>query len=235
MSVAVFLSGSGTNFEALYKRQSELEELNNCAATIDLVFSNIPECPGAVKAGKLGLNNIALSSKNFYESLGKSADDEKARELYDQRVVRLIEQEINPDLIVLAGYRRKLSGVFYNRFKDKIINLYPGDITKSYLTTGVPASVQAVRNNDTVIKCTVYIDTEGERFGPAIAQSKAILLDKYSEENIDKLDLELREKAEWVTYPFVIFDLISRGRISVDDNKNIYLDGEVLPKNGLQL
>ena len=48
-------------------------------------------------------------------------------------------------------------------------------------------------------------------------------------------DMEIREKAEWSTFPFVVYDLISHGRISVDDDDKVYLDDSVLPENGLQL
>ena len=235
MSVAVFLSGSGTNFEALFKRQIELEELNLCSAGIDIVFSNVPDCTGIQKARDLGINTVTISSKKFFESIGKPIDDERSREQYDLEVIKLIENKIKPDLIVLAGYRRKLSSLFHRKFKNKIINMYPGDITRDYLIHGVPASLQAIRNNDPEIRCTVYIDRDNQRFGPVIAQSGPIMLDKYNEENISDLDDELREKAEWTTLPLVIFDLISNGRISVDENDNVYLDDSLLPESGYQL
>ena len=235
MSIAVFLSGSGTNFEALISRQLELEGKNIGAAKIDVVYSNVPGCPGMKKAADMGIKTLSISSKKFFESLGKPPDDQGSRELYDHQVIELLDRHIQPDLIVLAGYRRKLSGAFYGKYKNRIINLYPGDITLSYLETRVPASLQAIRNNEKEIKCTVYIDRENVRFGPAIAQSKPVLLELYNEENIDELDMEIREKAEWSTFPFVVYDLISHGRISVDDDDNVYLDDSVLPENGLQL
>ena len=235
MSIAVFLSGSGTNFEALFRRQIELEKQNSCYAGIDIVFSNVPDCIGVQKAKNLKINTVAISSKKYFESIGKSVDDEQSREQYDHEVVKLIENKIKPDLIVLSGYRRKLSSYFHKKFKNKIINMYPGDVTRDYLIHGVQASLQAIRNNDPEIRCTVYIDRENQRFGPVIAQSKPISLDKYNEENISDLDDELREKAEWTTLPFVIFDLISQGRISIDENDKVYLDDAVLPGTGLQL
>ena len=235
MSIAVLLSGLGTNFEALYRRQSEFYEKNIKSAKIDLVFSNVPGCLGTVKAEKYGIKTVYFSSKQFFESIEKLVDDENSRELYDLEVIKLIENEINPDLLVLAGYRRKLSGLFYKRFKNTIINMYPGDTTKDYLIQGVPASVQAIRNNDSEIRCTVYIDRENQRFGPVIAQSEPILLERYNENNVAELDDEIRRKAEWTTLPFVVFDLISHGRISIDDNDNVYLDNSLLPKTGYRL
>ncbi len=235
MSVAVLLSGTGSNFEALHRRQTDLCRENIQPARIDLVFSNVPHCRGIITAGKLGIRTAVLSSKEFFEELGKPADDENARKLYDLEALKLIEESCSPDLIVLAGYRRKLSSVFYKKFKNAIINMYPGDTTKKYLVRGTPASVQAIKNKDPEIRCTVYIDQEGKRFGTAIAQSKPISLESYSKDNIEKLDDRIRTESEWTTLPFVVFDLISHGRVSIDSNGNLYLDKQLLPETGHRL
>lgn len=232
MSVAVLLSGTGSNFEALHRRQTQLCRENIQPARIDLVFSNVPQCRGIITAGKLGIRTAVLSSKKFFEELGKSADDENARKLYDLEAIKLIEDITSPDLIVLAGYRRKLSSVFYKKFKNAVINMYPGDTTKKYLVRGTPASVQAIKNKDPEIRCTVYIDLEGKRFGASIAQSKPISLKNYSKGNIEELDDRIRTEAEWTALPFVVFDLISHGRVSVDSNGNVYLDKQLLPETG---
>jgi len=235
MSVAVLLSGSGRNFEALYRKQTELYKQNIKSAKIDLVFSNVPECRGIITARKLGIKTAVLSSKQFFESLGKPVDDEDSRKLYDLETIKLIEDNSTPDLIVLAGYRRRLSSVFYKNFKNAIINMYPGDTTKDYLIRGVSAAVQGIMNKDTEIRCTAYIDQEGQRFGPAVAQSKPISLEKYSERDIEELNDKISTKAEWITLPFVVFNLISQGRISTDNSNNVYLDKKLLPKTGYRL
>ncbi len=235
MSVAVLLSGSGRNFEALYRKQTELYKQNIKSAKIDLVFSNVPECRGIITAKELGIKTAVLSSKQFFGSLGKPVDDEGSRKLYDIEAIKLIEDNSTPDLIVLAGYRRKLSSVFYQRFKNAVINMYPGDITKNYLIRGVPAAVQGIRNKDTEIRCTVYIDQEDQRFGSAVAQSKPVSLEKYNERNIEDLNYKIRVEAEWVTLPIVVFDLISQGRISTDNSGKVYMDKKLLPKTGYRL
>ena len=161
MSIGVFLSGSGTNFTAVaeYQSKSNLKE-----AAISFVFSNVPDCPGIKKAEDYGIKTYSLSSKQFFADLGLSPDDEKGRNSYDSKVLDLLSEHQNTDLIVLAGYRRKLSPVFYDYFGDRIINMYPGDITRDYLVTGVPASLQAIRNKDSEIACTVYIDNKNTEY-----------------------------------------------------------------------
>ncbi|MGH7888944.1 MAG: hypothetical protein ACRENF_00145, partial [Thermodesulfobacteriota bacterium] len=55
MSVAVFVSGSGTNLLALYEEQKKLERSGETNyGRIDLVFSNVPDCIGVERAKELG-------------------------------------------------------------------------------------------------------------------------------------------------------------------------------------
>ena len=236
MSVAVFISGLGTNFEAIWKEQKLLEKSeNNNYAKIDTVFTNVPNCTGAIKAKECEVSVLSLSSKSFFNLINKNPDDTETRKYYDASVVSLIEQVCSPDLIVLAGYRRKLSEVFFDKYENKIINLYPGDTTKDYLVTGVTASLQALRNNEKEIKCSVYIQKKDRRFGPVIAQSKPISLDGYNEKQVDQIDEKIRKDGEWKVFPFVVHELIGKGRVSIDSDNNIYIDGKMMSEKGYQL
>ena len=235
MSVAVLLSGSGTNFAALFEEQKRLElkgEKN--FGRIDVVFTNVPNCRGAQLAEEYGITVSRLSSKKFFEFLDADPDDEEGRKYYDAAAILNIEEVCNPDLIVLAGYRRKLSSIFHKKYKNKIINLYPGDITKDYLITGVDASVQALRAGENSIKCTVYLEKEGERFGPAIIQSKPISLTGFVESDKDRMNEKIRQEGEWKIYPFAVHNLIAKGCIEFDEYDNIYLEGVKLDPPGLQ-
>lgn len=236
MSVAVFLSGSGTNFIALYEEQKKLEKKGaKNYGRIDVVFTNVPNCRGAQIAEEYDIPVVGLSSKKFFEILEKDPDDENARNYYDTAAILNIEEICYPDLIVLAGYRRRLSSVFHRKYKNKIINLYPGDISKDYLVRGVDASVQAIRAKENSIKCTVYLENEHERFGSAIVQSKAISLQGYVESDKDLINERIREKGEWKIYPFAVHNLIAKGCIEVDEENNVYLEGVKIDKEGLQL
>ena len=150
-------------------------------------------------------------------------------------ILNILSEFTETDIIVLAGYRRKLSHIFYNTFSNRIINMYPGDITKEYLITGIPASLQALQNKEEEIKCTVYLDREDIRFGSAILQSKPLKLEGYTEANISELDSEIREKAEWTALPYTIFEIIAREELSVDEMGNLYLNDILLNENGFQL
>jgi phosphoribosylglycinamide formyltransferase-1 len=235
MSVAVFISGSGTNFVSIYQEQKRLErEGNNIYGRIDAVFTNVPQCAGAAKAREAGIPVISLSSKLYFSSIGKNPDDDVARDYYDAAVIALLEDICKPDLIVLAGYRRRLGGALLGRYDNRVVNLYPGDITKEYLVRGVDASVQAIRAGESAVKCTVYLEREDERFGPALAQSRPVSLTGYGEGDAEAMNELIRSEGEWRIFPYTVHDLIAGGRLSIDEHDNVYLDGNLLEKGGFQ-
>jgi len=235
MSVAVFVSGSGTNLVALYEEQKRVEGMGEKNyGRIEVVFTNAPGCRGAEIARGFEIPVVCLSSKSYFEILGKSPDDEESRNHYDAATIALIEEISTPQLIVLAGYRRRLSGLFINRYQNRILNLYPGDITKPYLVRGVDASIQALRAGEKTIKCTVFFARERERFGPALIQSQPISLEGLKEEDMEEIQEKIRKEGEWRIFPFAVHHLIARGKVGIDGEDNVYVDGVRMPKEGYQ-
>ncbi len=189
MNIAVFVSGSGTNLRAICEKQKELEiKGEKQFGAVKIVFTNVPNCVGTEIAKEYKIPVVSLSSKRYSETLGISADDDELRKYFDAAAITLIESVCKPDLIVLAGYRRKLSSLFYESYENKIINLYPGDITKDYLTAGVQAPIQALRKNENDIKATVYLEQKDKRFGKSILQSCSVSLKGFLEDDIDTLN-----------------------------------------------
>ncbi len=232
---AVLLSGSGTNFIAVHEEGKLLAAGGGKPfAVIGAVFTNVPGCEGVLKAAGLGIPVLSLSSKIFFSSLGVNPDDDGARDYFDAAAAALIEEVCSPDVILLAGYRRRLGGMFLRRYRNRVVNLYPGDITKGYLVKGVDASVQAIRAGEGSIKCTVYLEREQERFGPALVQSEPLSLAGYREEDAGAVNELIRSKGEWKIFPYAVHNLIAGGRLGIDGDDNVYLDGKKLGKEGYQ-
>jgi phosphoribosylglycinamide formyltransferase-1 len=235
MKVAVLVSGSGTNFLKIYEEQLRLEKLGEKNyGKVEVVFTNVANCKGAEKARDLGIPVLSLSSKSFFEILHTNPDNNQARDYYDAATITMIEDICTPDIVALAGYRRRIGGLFLNHYKNRIVNLYPGDITKGYLIRGVDASIQALRAGERYIKCTVYLEKDDQRFGPSIVQSQLISLQGYEERDAPKMQEKIREEGEWRIYPFAIHRLIAKGRLGIDQNENIYVDGKRIPETGYQ-
>lgn len=237
MKILVLASGRGTNFEKIHSRQTELEqEGQKNYGTIEHVFSNDPEAPVLKKAKALKIETSSISSEKFFTDIGKHPSDENGRTLYDLSVISLVEKIFEPDLVVLAGYRRRLSRLFTERFANRILNLYPGDTTKNYLVRGKSACVQALENGEKALRCTVYIENDPEtRFGTVVAQSADISLEGFCIGDGAAMEEKIRERGEWKLFPFVVHDLIANGRVAINGENNIYVDGQETGKNGFTL
>ncbi|MCY4379841.1 MAG: formyltransferase family protein [Candidatus Dadabacteria bacterium] len=233
MKILVLASGRGTNFEKIHSRQMELEqEGRKNYGTIEHVFSNDPKAPVLAKAEALGIETSSISSEKFFADIGKPPSDEGGRILYDSAVISLIEEALEPDLVVLAGYRRRLSHLFTERFANRILNLYPGDTTRDYLVRGKSACVQAIENGERTIRCTVYLENDPEtRFGTVVAQSADISLEGFGIGDGAAMEERIREQGEWRLFPFVVHDLFANGRVAIDEEKNIYVDGSKTGKS----
>ena len=237
MKILVLASGRGTNFEKIHSRQTELEQDGgkNYGA-VEHVFSNNPEAAILAKAEALGISTSSISSESFFGDLGKHPSDEDGRALYDSAVISHIEELFEPDLLVLAGYRRRLSRLFTKRFPNRILNLYPGDTTRDYLVRGKVACVQALENGEKAIRCTVYLENNPEtRFGTVIAQSADISLEGFGTGDVAAMEEKIREQGEWKLFPFAVHDLIANGRVAIDGENNIYVDGRKVGESGFSL
>ena len=237
MKILVLASGRGTNFEKIHSRQMELKQSGQKNyGTVEHVFSNDPKAPVLEKAKALKIETSSISSEKFFADIGKPPSDEDGRVLYDSAVISLIKEIFEPDLVVLAGYRRRLSRLFTERFANRILNLYPGDTTRDYLVRGKSACVQAIENGERTIRCTVYLENDPEtRFGTVIAQSADISLEGFGIGDGAAMEEKIREQGEWTLFPFVVHDLIANGRVAIDEGKNIYVDGLRTGRSGFSL
>ncbi|CAK5263028.1 unnamed protein product [Mycena citricolor] len=121
--IAVLISGSGTNLQALIDAQNTPALPN---AEIVLVFSNRKAAYGLTRAVEANIPTGYLALKTFLNSNpGKSRDD------YDAEVARRVFESW-PDLVVLAGWMHVFGDGFLNIARDAkdgqgvpVINLHP--------------------------------------------------------------------------------------------------------------
>ena len=88
ITLAVLLSGSGTNLQAI------IDCINNgkLQADIKIVISNNKNAFGLERAEQCGLKNLCIDHQEF-----------KDRETYDRKLIQIISEE-NIDFIVLLNY-----------------------------------------------------------------------------------------------------------------------------------
>ncbi|CEM61344.1 phosphoribosylglycinamide formyltransferase [Treponema phagedenis] len=107
-NIAVLISGGGTNLQSLI----DAAENKQIAGKIVLVISNKETAYGLERAKKHGIPAVFLSPKG----IPNTAYAEKLLEVFDKYAV---------DLIVLAGWIRKIESKIISRYKNKIINIHP--------------------------------------------------------------------------------------------------------------
>ncbi len=112
--IAVFCSGGGSNFKSIYRSIAE-KPLN---AEIVLCLSNRSQCGAMAFAHEQGIATVHITEKQF------NSFDEFAGTM----VKRLKDAQI--DVVLLAGYMRKVPDAVVRAFPDRMLNIHPALLPK---------------------------------------------------------------------------------------------------------
>ncbi len=112
--IAVFCSGNGSNFKALF----EVIRNKQLPAEIVLCISNRSQCGAMEFAQQNGITTLHITEKQF------SSFDEFACAM----VEGLKKHQI--DIILLAGYMRKVPDAVVAAFPDRMLNIHPALLPK---------------------------------------------------------------------------------------------------------
>lgn len=163
--IAVFLSGRGSNFEALREAVDE----GRINAAIALVFSNKADAPGLLKAREAGLETLFLDPKAHAN-----------REEYDQAIARELGKR-GIDLICLAGYMKVLTPGLCEAFKHRILNIHPALLPAF---PGLHVQQKAIDWGVRVSGCTVHFVAAEVDMGPIVLQAVVPVLQDDTEETL---------------------------------------------------
>ncbi len=152
MKLAVLVSGTGTNLQALLDAEARGEL---APATIAVVVSNRPGVQALARAERASKPAIVVDHKQF-----------ASRTAFEDRLLAVMSEHA-VDAIVLAGFMRVLTSHFVERFPLRIVNTHPS-LLPSF--PGVDAAAQAIAYGVKVTGVTVhFVDTSLDG-GPIIAQ-----------------------------------------------------------------
>ena len=161
LDVVVLVSGGGTNLQAVTDAVDEGRITN---ARIAGVISNNPNAYALERARKKGIANCCISPKMF-----------ETREEFNEKFLEAVD-EMEPDLIVLAGFLVVIPPVMIRKYRNQIINIHPSLIPsfcgKGYY--GIKVHEAALARGVKVTGATVHFVDEGTDTGPIILQ-KAVL------------------------------------------------------------
>jgi phosphoribosylglycinamide formyltransferase 1 len=161
--IVILISGRGSNLAAIL----EAQQVRAWEAGVTHVISNQPDAPGIAIAEKFGVPFTIIDHKSFAN-----------RSLYDQALLEKT-RNLEPDLVVLAGYMRILSSDFVQLFSGRLMNIHPS-LLPSFpgLNTHRAALTAGVKwHGATVHFVTVDLDV-----GPIIAQGIVPVLQNDTEE-----------------------------------------------------
>ncbi|MBP5571201.1 MAG: phosphoribosylglycinamide formyltransferase [Bacteroidales bacterium] len=108
--LAVFASGTGTNFEAI---ASACADGRIPGASVELMVCDKPGAAVIEKAARYGVETFVFSPKDY----ASKAD-------FEAEIVRRLDEK-GIDLICLAGYMRIVGEVLLKAYGGKIINIHP--------------------------------------------------------------------------------------------------------------
>jgi phosphoribosylglycinamide formyltransferase 1 len=192
--VAVLISGRGSNMEALVRA---------CAA---------PDYPAeiiAVLSNKADAKGLEFATSNSIAAISIPNKDYASRAAHDAAMHAALV-ELNPDIVVLAGYMRLMTAEFVEQWRGKMINIHPALLPEF---KGLHTHERALEAGVKTHGCTVHFVTAGMDEGPTIAQAKVPVLEGDTPDTLTARVL----MAEHKLYPAAL-RLIADGMIAMDSD-----------------
>ena len=198
--LAVLVSGSGTNLQALLDESS-------IAPHVVLVLSDRPGVRALDRAVSAGVPTVVIE-------FGAFAD----RAAFTAAVLEALEAR-SVDGVVLAGFMRVLGPSFFRVFPDRVLNVHPALLPAF---PGAHAVRDALDWGAKVTGVTVHLVDEEVDHGPIVLQEAVAI----REDDVwDSLELRIHD-AEHRLLPRAVSALLE-GRIVVEGRRVHILEGEI--------
>ena len=196
LKIVVLVSGGGTNLQAIMDAV-EAKTITN--TEIIGVISNNKNAYALERAKKHGIPAMCISPKDY-----------ESREAFNDAFLDELQQ-LNPDLIVLAGFLVVIPEKVIRQYEHRMINIHPSLIPafcgKGYY--GLKVHEAALKRGVKVVGATVHFVDEGTDTGPIILQKAVEVKNSDTPETLQR---RVMEEAEWKILPKAI-DLIANGKI----------------------
>ncbi|MEN5303452.1 phosphoribosylglycinamide formyltransferase [Pseudomonas sp. TWI628] len=206
-NVVVLLSGSGSNLQAL---------IDSCRAQdsqvrIAAVVSNRADAYGLQRAQAVGIDTVVLDHTPF-----------DGREAFDAALMARIDG-FTPDLVVLAGFMRILSGDFVRHYQGRLLNIHPSLLPRY---KGLHTHRRALEAGDAEHGCSVHFVTEELDGGPLVVQAVVPVL---SDDTVESLAQRVHHQEHQI-YPLAVH-WFAQGRLRLGE-QGALLDDQPLPASG---
>jgi len=188
-NIVVFASGSGSNFQAIIDSIGKGE--------IDAQISGLIASRSGIGAIERAISHNIPHYVPSDESSGTGFSDVLISKL----------KEWNPDLIVLAGFLKKIPSEVIETYRNRIINIHPSLLPKfgGKGFYGINVHKAVVHAGETESGCTVHFVNEHYDKGDIIRQKKVTVSDDDTPETLAQKVL----KQEHKLLPNVIAEILN--------------------------
>ncbi len=181
-------SGEGSNFAVLLDAIAD----GSLPAQVALVLSDNPQARILQRAQEKGIEAAWIDPGPHPNRFSQDA----------QNAVRDRFQAARCDLIVCAGFMRRLKAPLLNDFAGRIVNIHPSLLPAF---PGREAWAQAFAANASEVGCTVHLIDDGIDTGPILAQTR---VPRLPSDTVDDLRRRI-QAAEHRLFPAAIRDLLA--------------------------
>lgn len=200
VKIAVLVSGGGTNLQALINAETNGEIQNG---EICAVISSKDGAYALERARQAFIPTYVLHRKDFADP-----------QAYGEELTKLLEQ-LEVELVVLAGFMTVLSDDFCRKYENRIINVHPSLIPsfcgEGYY--GLRVHEEALRKGVKVTGATVHFVSEVVDGGAIIAQKAVEVQEGDTPESLQK---RVMVQAEHILLPQVV-SAFCQGKLHIED------------------
>ncbi len=200
MKFAVFVSGNGTNLQAII----DAVKSGEIKADLALVFSDRRSAYALKRAEAAGIKTLCLVRKDY-----------ATPQSFERDIVISLKEE-GVDFIVLAGYMKVLSSFFIKTYPNVILNVHPSLLPAFKGARGIK---DTFTYGTKVAGVTIHFVDDMMDHGPIILQ-QAFRVDK--KETLKSLEARVH-KVEHQVFPKAIA-LFVDGRLKITGRKVQVLD-----------
>ncbi len=183
--IAIFASGSGSNFEALAVACAE----GKIDAEVAVMVCDKPGAKVIERAERLGVECLVLSPKDF----GSKSE-------YEQAILERLTQ-LRVEVIALAGYMRIIGDTLLSAYPDRILNVHPSLLPAF---KGAHAIEQALEYGVKWFGVTIHLVNEELDSGSILNQAAF----RYDGKSVEELEAQVH-KTEHPLYISTLADFIN--------------------------
>ncbi|OIK16758.1 phosphoribosylglycinamide formyltransferase [Bacillus sp. MUM 116] len=188
--IAVFASGSGSNFQAII----DVVQSGELKADISLLVCDKPGAFAVQRANTARIPSFVFSAKDY-----------PTKEAYETEILSELKRH-GVELVILAGYMRLIGPTLLREYQGKIVNIHPSLLPAF---PGKDAIGQALAAKAEWSGVTVHYVDEGMDTGPIIVQERVRLDENETHESLQNKIHAIEHKL----YPAIIQVLLTQGGI----------------------